>query len=54
MSVSLYRKYRSKSLDEIVGQRGVVKALKSALNAKTFHHAYLFTGPRGVGKTSIA
>lgn len=54
MSVSLYRKYRSKSLDEIVGQKGVVKALKAAINNNSLSHAYLFTGPRGVGKTSIA
>lgn len=54
MSKSLYRKYRSRSLDEIVGQKGVVKALKSAITKNSLSHAYLFTGPRGVGKTSIA
>lgn len=54
MAVSLYRKYRSKSLDEIVGQKGVVTALKSAIAKQSISHAYLFTGPRGVGKTSIA
>ena len=54
MSQALYRKYRSRSFDEIVGQKGVVKALSNALKTKTLSHAYLFTGPRGVGKTSIA
>ena len=54
MSVSLYRKDRSKSLDEIVGQKGVVKALKTAISKNSLSHAYLFTGPRGVGKTSVA
>jgi DNA polymerase III subunit gamma/tau len=54
VSVSLYRKYRSRSLDEIVGQDAVVKALKATLASDSIGHAYLFTGPRGVGKTSIA
>lgn len=50
----LYRKYRSKSLDEIVGQEHITKTLKNALASGNVSHAYLFTGPRGVGKTSIA
>lgn len=54
MSQALYRKYRSRSFDEIVGQKGVVIALQNALNTHAISHAYLFTGPRGVGKTSIA
>lgn len=54
MSKALYRKYRSKTLDEIVGQDYIVKALKTALENDKLSHAYLFTGPRGVGKTSIA
>lgn len=54
MSQALYRKYRSTTLDEIVGQDLIVSALKNALNQQKISHAYLFTGPRGVGKTSIA
>jgi DNA polymerase III subunit gamma/tau len=54
MAQALYRKYRSKSFDEIVGQKNVVKALKNAVVSNLISHAYLFTGPRGVGKTSIA
>lgn len=54
MSVVLYRKYRSKSLDEIVGQTHVTDILTRSLKAGTIAHAYLLTGPRGVGKTSIA
>lgn len=54
MSVALYRKYRSKSLDEIVGQSHVTDVLRRALDAGKVAHAYLLTGPRGVGKTSIA
>ncbi|MCB9819958.1 DNA polymerase III subunit gamma/tau [Candidatus Nomurabacteria bacterium] len=54
MGKALYRKYRSRSLDEIVGQDHVTTLLKSALKSGRIAHAYLFTGPRGVGKTSIA
>lgn len=54
MGQALYRKYRSKKLDEIVGQKSVTTALKNALATGNISHAYLFTGPRGVGKTSIA
>lgn len=54
MSVALYRKYRSKSLDEIVGQSHVTDVLRRALASGKIAHAYLLTGPRGVGKTSIA
>lgn len=53
-SLALYRKYRSKSLDEIVGQTHITDTLKAAIKAKKFAHAYLLTGPRGTGKTSIA
>lgn len=53
-SKALYRKYRSKSLDEIVGQSHITDILKSALAQDKVAHAYLLTGPRGVGKTSIA
>ena len=54
MSLALYRKYRSRSLDEIVGQTAVTVALKNAIKSNKLSHTYLFTGPRGVGKTSIA
>lgn len=54
MGKALYRKYRSKKLSEIVGQEHVTTALSNALKNNTISHAYLFTGPRGVGKTSIA
>ena len=52
--VALYRKYRSKSLDEIVGQPHITKTLANAIKLGKLSHAYLFTGPRGTGKTSIA
>lgn len=51
---ALYRKYRSRSLDELVGQRQVTEILKRSLEQGKISHAYLLTGPRGVGKTSIA
>src|SRR5579883_2497401 len=54
MGQALYRKYRSKSLDELVGQEHVAATLKHALEQGKISHAYLFTGPRGVGKTSVA
>jgi DNA polymerase III subunit gamma/tau len=54
MGQALYRKYRSKSLAEIVGQEHITKTLDQALKQGRISHAYLFTGPRGVGKTSIA
>ena len=50
----LARKYRPKSFDTLVGQPHVVRALTNALTQKRLHHAYLFTGTRGVGKTTIA
>src|ERR1700704_5149147 len=54
MGQVLYRKYRSKKLSEIVGQEHITTTLEHALKAGTISHAYLFTGPRGVGKTSVA
>lgn len=54
MGKALYRKYRSKSLDEIVGQSHITTILKRAIDSGRVAHAYLLTGPRGVGKTSIA
>ena len=54
MSKALYRKYRSKKLSEVVGQKHITMVLENALKQGKIAHAYLFTGPRGVGKTSIA
>ena len=54
MAQVLYRKYRSKKLSEIVGQEHITKSLSEALKSGRLSHAYLFTGPRGVGKTSVA
>jgi len=54
MGQALYRKYRSKSLDEIVGQSHITDMLRRAISSGNVAHAYLLTGPRGVGKTSIA
>lgn len=54
MSKALYRKYRSKSLETIIGQEHITDVFKQALKTNKTFHAYLFTGPRGVGKTSIA
>ncbi len=51
---SLYRKYRPQNFQDVVGQDHIVQVLKSAIEQKTPHHAYLFTGTRGIGKTSIA
>jgi len=50
----LARKWRPKDFSTLVGQEHVVRALKHALEAKRLHHAYLFTGTRGVGKTTLA
>lgn len=50
----LARKWRPRDFDDVVGQEHVVKALRHALREKRLHHAYLFTGTRGVGKTSLS
>jgi len=52
--ISLYRKWRSQSLDEIVGQEFAVRTLNNTFKSGRIAHAYLFCGPRGVGKTSLA
>ena len=54
MGQALYRAHRPKRLSEVVGQEHVTTALSRALEKGTIAHAYLFTGPRGTGKTSIA
>lgn len=51
---SLYRKYRPKHLDEVVGQKHILNVLNNSLKKDMISHAYLFCGPRGTGKTSIA
>ncbi|HEY1354242.1 MAG TPA: DNA polymerase III subunit gamma/tau [Ktedonobacteraceae bacterium] len=53
-SQSLYRKWRSQTFDEMVGQEPIIRTLKNALHTQTLGHAYLFTGPRGTGKTTTA
>ena len=52
--VSLYRKYRPATFAEVVGQDHVTTTLARAVDSGSWHHAYLFTGPRGTGKTSSA
>src|SRR5215212_44476 len=54
MSTALYRKWRSQSFDEVVGQEHVVQTLRNALREGRVAHAYLVAGPRGTGKTSSA
>ena len=54
MNITLYRKYRPQNFNEIAGQEYVTKAIKNSLREDKLSHAYLFTGPRGVGKTTIA
>jgi DNA polymerase III subunit gamma/tau len=54
MGQTLYRKYRSKKLSEVLGQEHITTTLEHALKTGKLSHAYLFTGPHGVGKTSIA
>ena len=52
--IPLYRKYRPQKLEEVVGQEHIKKALRNAIELDKISHAYLFTGPRGTGKTSTA
>ncbi len=54
MYQTLYRKYRPQNFEQVVGQKVIVQTLKNAINNDSLNHAYLFTGPRGTGKTSIA
>ena len=54
MSKALYRQYRPKKLTEVVGQEHITDILAKAIKQNSLSHAYLLTGPRGVGKTSIA
>lgn len=52
--IALARKWRPRTFSQLVGQEHINKALSNSLNQKRLHHAYLFTGTRGVGKTSVA
>ena len=54
MAQALYRKWRSQTFDEVVGQEHVMQTLRNALRENRVAHAYLFSGPRGTGKTSTA
>src|SRR5215213_4517909 len=51
---SLYRRHRPQAFDEVVGQEHVVRTLRNAVERDRVHHAYLFVGSRGTGKTSLA
>ncbi len=51
---SLYRAYRPQTFDDVVGQEHIVRTLRNAIDRNTLSHAYLFTGPRGTGKTTTA
>jgi DNA polymerase-3 subunit gamma/tau len=51
---ALYRKYRPQNFDEVVGQEAVVRTLRNAIESDQVRQAYLFAGPRGTGKTSLA
>ena len=52
--LALYRKYRPKTFEEVLGQDHIVEVLESSINTKKVSHAYLFVGTRGTGKTSVA
>ncbi len=54
MYQTLYRKYRPQNFDEVVGQDVIIKTLKNAIKNNKINHAYIFSGPRGTGKTSTA
>ena len=54
MYQALYRKYRSQTFSQLVGQEVVAKTLRQAVEQEKISHAYLFSGPRGTGKTSVA
>ena len=51
---ALYRKWRPRSFDEVVGQEHIIRTLRNAIASGRIHHAYLFSGPRGTGKTTTA
>ena len=52
--IALYQKYRSATFEEVVGQEYIVRSIKNAVQNHKVGHAYLFCGPRGTGKTTMA
>jgi len=54
MTQALYRKYRPKQWDTVIGQDHVIQTLTNSIKADRVGHAYLFAGPRGTGKTTVA
>lgn len=54
MAEALYRKYRPSTFEDVVGQEHIERTLKNALEQEKVSHAYLFCGPRGTGKTTMA
>lgn len=52
--MSLYREFRPRSLSEMTGQSSIIKTIKNQIETRNISHAYIFSGPRGIGKTSIA
>ena len=54
MYQALYRKYRPKDFNSVVGQDSIIKTLKNSIINHNFSHAYMFFGPRGTGKTTIS
>lgn len=54
MSLSLYRKYRPQTFSDVIGQKHIVQTLSNSITSGRIGHAYLFTGPRGTGKTTLA
>ena len=53
-AASLYRRHRPRTFDDVIGQEHVVRTLRNAVDQGNVHHAYLFVGSRGTGKTSMA
>lgn len=54
MHITLYRKYRPSTFEEVAGETDIIKTIKNSLKKNKMAHAYLFTGPRGIGKTTTA
>ncbi len=54
MYQALYRKYRPKDFDSVIGQRPIIRTLKNSIINNNFSHAYMFFGPRGTGKTTVS
>ena len=54
MYLALYRKYRPRTFEEVIGQEHIIKTLVNQIKYDKISHAYLFTGSRGTGKTSTA